>query len=228
MKKLPLTSSFIIILIVTAGCAGCITRMTSTKSGDFGQVSSAGTQSGIQPGTRVNASEIIRIKPDSSYRVEYRTTNTFGGKVNTGTMKLDNAPGDYKGTPAIHFNMTNSHDGVSTITETYYNMPRTAILGETTTWIGINGHIDRTAETSRDLLEKRQVSAEDPTLYTFEGTEPVTVPLGTYATAAKYTAPRGANGTVTRWVVPGIPMPVKEWYRSPEGTEYTKEMISWG
>ena len=45
-------------------------------------------------------------------------------------------------------------------------------------------------------------------ILTYEGTEPVTVPAGTYPDARKYTG-KFRNGTlITFWVVPGIPVPV--------------------
>ncbi len=233
MKRSHLNFGLVIILIIAVSFAGCTTQTTSTKAGNFGQASSggagtgapAGSQPVMKPGTTVNSSDLFGDDTHSTYWVEYRTTNTFGGTVNTGTMKLENSPGEYKGTPAIHFRMTNTHDGLGTVTDTYYDIPRTAVLGETTTWMH-NGQIDRTDETSRDQLQKRKVKAEDQTVYTFVGIESVTVPFGTYATAGKYTAPSG-TGTDTYWFVPGIPMPVKELYRTSDG-EYTKEMVRWG
>lgn len=228
----------VIILIFAMACAGCSTQMTSIKTGDFGQDSSGGAGTGVpagspdgpqpvvQPGITVNASEVFGDHHDATYWVEYRTTNTFGGRVNTGTMKLENAHEDYQGTPAIHFRMTNTHEGGTTVTDTYYDIPMTAVLGETTTWIN-NGRIDRIEETSQDLLRQRRVKDKDQTVFTFVGFEPVTVPSGTYANAGRYTAPTG-DGTSTYWVVPGVPMPVKDLYRTPDGIEYLKEMVRWG
>jgi hypothetical protein len=214
------------LLITTAAFSGCSTFQTSVKAGDFGDASSGDTGSALQPGTVVRGTDVLRTDPLATYRVEYRTTNNFGGRENVGTMILENSPGDYRGSPAIHFRMTNNFGSSGTVTDTYYDTKRTVVLGETVTWVH-NGVADRTEDVSREELQKRKVSDEDEALFTYAGTETVTVPLGTFPAARKFTVQQ-EDGTDTFWVVEGIPMPVKDLYRSSAGYEYRKEMVGWG
>jgi hypothetical protein len=70
--------------------------------------------------------------------------------------------------------------------------------------------------------------------YTFTGTDPVTVPAGTYPGAMKYVDDTGKDplsktSTEMFWFAPGVPVPVKWTFDDQEkGLSFTYELKGWG
>ena len=68
--------------------------------------------------------------------------------------------------------------------------------------------------------------------YTYAGTDPVTVPAGSYPGAMKYVLQEDDTGstpaTVTYWFAPGVPVPVKRVIDEPDkGNLFTYELKGW-
>jgi len=145
--------------------------------------------------------------------------------------RVERSVSDYKGIPAIHYKITtaldypewvgdkliHSENGWIIVTDSYYDERETAFLGGTSseTIKGVKKPATEVpAGTSFNREEKPNGEmgitpfGEMNIILTYEGTEPVTVPAGTYPDARKYTG-KFRNGTlITFWVVPGIPVPV--------------------
>jgi hypothetical protein len=85
-----------------------------------------------------------------------------------------------------------------------------------------------TTEYPQSALQNNQRQGDFNTEYTltFAGIEPVSVPLGTYPAAGRYTSTRN-EAQITFWSAPAIPVPVKYVYTTAQGTS-TAELIGWG
>ncbi len=169
--------------------------------------------------------------------------------------RVECSTGTYKGIPAIHYTITETADypewigtvlthtpnGSIIVTERYYEASTNAFLGGTTT-----AAIKGIAKPPADLPPGEQFSREDRPSYemgitpfggmnitlTDTGTEPVTVPAGTYPHARTYTGAFRDGTPVTFWVAPGIPVPVRylipNKYLDGEDPLQSYELIGWG
>jgi hypothetical protein len=214
----------IAIAVMLAGCT------SSTPSGTGGQtgaaVSAAATSAGaasanLQPGATVDSASLFG---KNANWFEYVMTSTVEGKTTTMTMRTDRSTDTYKGAAAIHYKNTMNAEGMTSVTDIYYDTTMTNILGGTmTTTVGGKSYtMDIPAE---QLKKSSGPTFEKKTALTYQGPDAVTVPAGTYA-AGKYTAT--TDGTpVTYWVAGGVPLPVK-YTTSAQGVTMTAELKGWG
>ena len=112
------------------------------------------------------------------------------------------------------------------ITNIYYDTTFDSILGGTITYI-INGQTT-VMPIPPDQLQKYAGNAnfQKETTLIYQGKEVVTVPAGTF-NADKYTATVD-NGTATYWVATGVPVPVKYYILSNDGSDATAVLEGWG
>ena len=145
--------------------------------------------------------------------------------------RVERSESDYKGTPAIHYKTTttldypewvgdkliHSESGWIIVTDSYYDTLENTFLGGTAseTIKGVKKPLTEIpAGTSFNREEKPGGEmgitpfGEMNIILTYEGTESVTVPAGTYPDARKYTGKFRDGTPITFWVVPGIPIPV--------------------
>jgi hypothetical protein len=145
--------------------------------------------------------------------------------------RVERSVSDYKGTTAIHYKITTTLDypewsgdklvhspnGWIIITDSYYDERENTFLGGTSSEM-IKGVKKPATEIPAGTSLNRE---EKPTgemgitpfgemniTLTYEGTESVKVPAGTYPDARKYTGKFRDGTPITFWVVPGIPVPV--------------------
>jgi hypothetical protein len=184
------------------------------------------TPTGLQPGAHVSSSQVF----GTNYMwYQYLLTINSGGTSMQADLKTEISSDSYMGTPAIHHNntMVMPGMGMTTITDIYYDTTFSNILGGTITTI-INGQTTVTAIPPGPLQNSgsNSTSFQRETTLTYQGTETVTVPAGTF-TADKYTAITD-NGSATYWVAPGVPVPVKYNIVSTGNGDTTAELEGWG
>ena len=116
--------------------------------------------------------------------------------------------------------------GLTIITDIYYSTSFDTILGGTVTTI-MNGQTT-TTPIPPDQLRSYAGSAnfQKETTLVYQGTETITVPAGTFLTK-RYTASVD-NGTATYWIADGVPVPVKYYILSSDGSDVTAELEGWG
>jgi len=158
--------------------------------------------------------------------MEYRMTTSAEGTAMTTTTKTERSTGDYKRTPAIHLRVTmTSSGGVNSVYDVYYDTAMKNVLGGSMT-VTVNGQTITQDVPASQLQNQQGADFNGEFALTYDGTEAVTVPAGTYPAANKYTATVN-NAGVTYWSVPGIPVPVKWTSGSSEGSN-TAELVGWG
>jgi hypothetical protein len=170
-------------------------------------------------------------------------------------VKIEHSAGDYKGVPAIHEKitetmdypewvgdtLTNTKDGWIIVTDRYFDASTNYILGGTSTET-IKGMVKppTTLPADEKFVRENQPSGEMGIMpfgemnitLTDKGTESITVPVGTYPNARKYTGNFHDGTPITLWVAPGIPVPVL--YQFPnkylEGVDpfESYELKGWG
>lgn len=88
-----------------------------------------------------------------------------------------------------------------------------------------HGSITASLLAIQSLLDMTNSTYSGPHTVTYDGTQTVTVPLGTYSTTAY-----AYNGTynLTVYTNPSVPIPVKIMAVSPAGTTYDIELMGWG
>jgi hypothetical protein len=162
----------------------------------------------------------ITLPPNPRYQWEY-------------VMKVERSPESYKGSPAVHYKITQvsdyaewiDHELVTTkdgwifVDDSYYDASTNKFLMEITaeTIKGISQPApDSSAYYSQHYREDCPAGwlgitpfGEMNISLTDEGTESVTVPAGTYPDARKYSGNFKDGTPITFWVVPGIPVPVQ-------------------
>jgi hypothetical protein len=145
--------------------------------------------------------------------------------------RVERSQGDYKGTPAIHYKTTttldypewvggkliHSENGWIIVTDSYYDTLESTFLGGTSseTIKGVKKPVTEIAGGASFNREEKPSGEMGITPFgemnitlTYEGTNPVTVPSGTYPDARKYTGKFRDGTPISFWVVPGIPVPV--------------------
>jgi len=211
---------------------------------------------------QVTAMEIpVKVFNGEYHWVEYRENNTVTLPPNPRyqweyDIKMERSTGKYEGSPAIHDKVTSisdygeccinnlvtiTKDGRIAVEDTYYDTSTNRFLGGTWTET-----IKGTVKPTTDLPANEQFRWEDRPSYemgitpfgemnitlTYEGTEPVTVPAGTYTAARKYTGMFRDGTPITFWVVPGIPVPVQyqfpNKYLDGENPFQSYELKGWG
>ena len=115
---------------------------------------------------------------------------------------------------------------ITTITNIYYDTTLSNILGGTVTTI-FNGQTT-TITIPADQLSRYAGSAnfQKGSTLVYQGTETITVPAGTFVTD-RYTA-MVDNGAATFWVANSVPVPVKYYILSNDGSDVTAELEAWG
>jgi hypothetical protein len=221
IKTLNIVAIMLIMLVVVI--AGCTSKSPSSANSTSASGSSATSSSSQQVGSTVNSSSVF----GTNYNwIQYQVTGNFRGNETQTNTKIERSMGDYKGTQAVHLKITStSSRGRDMVSDIYYDKDKNSILGGTTT-MTFNGQT-RTREIPAIQLSGQGFNNfnEEATL-TFEGTESVTVPAGTYPSASKYT--KSVNETtVTYWAASGVPVPVKEMTSSPRGSS-NMELVGWG
>jgi hypothetical protein len=187
--------------------------------------------------THINTKESSIKVFSGDYRwVEYRNNITQTLPPNPRYQweqneRVERSESDYNGIPAVHYKITttldypewvgdkliHSENGWSIVTDSYYDTLENKFLGETSseTIKGVKKPLTGIpAGTSFNREEKPGGEmgitpfGEMNITLTYEGTEPVMVPAGTYPDARKYTGKFRDGTPITFWVVPGIPVPV--------------------
>ncbi len=214
-----------------------------------------------QPATTVQVKTTEKPTVFGEYSwVEYRNNITVTMPPNPRYQwemdeKVEHSSVIYKGIPAIHYTLTETSDypewvgntlihtanGRITVTDRYFDVSTNAFLGGTT-----SETLKGTAKPLTDLPVDTQFSREDRPSYemgimpfgemnitlTYGGTESVTVPVGTYLSARRYTGAFRDGTPVSFWVVPDIPVPVRyqfpNKYLDGEDPFQSYELKGWG
>jgi hypothetical protein len=183
------------------------------------------TPTGLQPGTAVSSKTVFGTQ---FLWYQYLLTIHSNGTTTQADMKTEISSDPFQGTPAVHYKNTLVliGQGTTIITDIYYDTTFDNILGGTITSI-ING-LTTTNAIPADQLKKDAGDAnfQKETTLIYQGRETVTVPAGTFD-ADKYTATTD-NGNATYWVAQGVPVPVKYYILSTDGSDVTAELEGWG
>jgi hypothetical protein len=169
-------------------------------------------------------------------------------------IRTERSTVNYKGAPASQYKITEVLDypewvgdkltktpkGWIIVTDRYYDISTNRFLGGTR-----HETIKGTAKPATDLPAVEQFREDKPSgemgiapfgemniNLTYQGTEPVRVPAGTYPAARKYTGNFRDGTPIAFWVAPGIPVPVQ--YQFPnkylDGVDpyQSYELKGWG
>ena len=222
---------FVVVAITFMGCSSQATSTTSNVS----VPTSTGTSSANSPplassstlpqvGSIVNSTSVF----SNNYNwYEYQAITAAGSKTTTMDMKTEQSTGTYQGKSAIHntITVTSSADNYNVVYDSYADPSNYAILGGTMTTT-FNGQKTTTDIPPIQISQQAATNFEEAAPLTFDGTEPVSVPSGSYPAANKYT--RTVNETtISYWSVSGIPVPVKIISNFPSGS-ITYELVGWG
>jgi len=168
---------------------------------------------------------------------EYRENNTVTMPPNPRYQwevkeKVERSTENYQGTPAIHYrttrtldypewtgdNLTHTENGWIIVTDRYFDAATTSFLGGTSTDT-IKGVKKPVMSIPPDTSFVREAGpsgelgitpfGEMNITLTYQGTQSVTVPAGTYPAARKYTGTFRDGTPITFWVAQGIPVPVQ-------------------
>lgn len=202
----------------------------------------------------------VKVFNGGYHWVEYRNNNTVTMPPNPRyqweyALKTERSSGSYKGIPAIHFKITSTSDysewvgdklmhttnGRIAVSDTYYNISTNKFLGGTWTETikGVLKPADYSAYYVEHYLEDKPDGEMGITPFgemnitlTYQGTESVTVPAGSYSDARKYTGKFRDDTPITFWVAPGVPVPVQYQYpnRYLDGVDpfQSYELKDWG
>lgn len=221
----------VVLVVFAVAAAGC-TSGTTASAGGQGSSGNTGSSTG-SPAPASPSPAVGSVLSSSSVFsknwnwIEYKTTSNYNGAQNTQTTRTEQLSGSYQGDPAVHLKMTGTNpNGQVQVTDLYYDMAKKTVLGGTMT-MTVNGKTV-TTEYPQSALQNNQRQGDFTTEYTltFAGIEPVSVPLGTYPAAGKYTSTRN-EAQITFWSAPPIPVAVKYVYTTPQGTS-TAELMGWG
>jgi hypothetical protein len=149
-------------------------------------------------------------------------------------IRYDRESSSYQGSPAIHYRTDHSlfagSIGAHEKCE-YYTDSNGVLFAGTCTATGM----DPTTGAQRTVQQAMtSVKTQDPNLFprqpgfSFSGRESVTVPLGTFRDASKYTGTFG-DIQLTYWLSPDIPVVLKLEMTSPKYSGSTVLMLTaWG
>ncbi|MDD4483000.1 MAG: hypothetical protein PHD55_01360 [Methanoregula sp.] len=234
MKAVYLGMGLVILMVFCVACSGCTSQSTTAQTGTSVQgtqsattVAATGTAAAASPALKVGSVTSSTSVFGTNYQwMEYRMTTSAEGTEMTTTTKTERSTGDYKGTPAVHLKVTmTSSGGVNSVYDVYYDTAMKNVLGGSMT-VTVNGQTITQDVPASQLQDQQGADFNGEFALTYDGTEAVTVPAGTYPAANKYTATVN-NAGVTYWSVPGIPVPVKWTSGSSEGSS-TAELVGWG
>ncbi len=227
----------VILVVIAITCMGCTSQTTTSQNDSVLVPTASGTSTANTPslaasptlpqvGSIVSSTSIF----SKNYNwYEYQATTAAGGKTTTMDMKTERSTGTYQGKSAIHYTITatSSADNFNIVYDAYADSSSNAILGGTMTTT-FNGKRQKTTTDIPPIQISQQevTNFEKAAPLTFAGTEPVSVPAGSYPAANKYT--RTINETtITYWSALGIPVPVKTIASFPSGS-ITSELVGWG
>ena len=256
-----------VLAVLFAGCSGSDQPEPSTSPQATATVTKAtGTPAATTPPKTATAVQVIatenpvRIFNGDYHWAEYRNNITQTLPPNPRyqweyDIRTERATGNYEGTPATHYRITETMDypewagdkflktpkGWITVTDRYFDESTNKFLGGTTTET-----IKGTTKPAIDLPTDEQFGLEDRPTYemgitpfgemnitlSYDSTESVTVPAGTYSNARKYTGNFRDGTPISFWVAPGIPVPVQ--YQFPnkylDGVDpfQSYELKGWG
>jgi len=183
------------------------------------------TPTGMQPGTQVSSKTVFGT---GFIWYQYQLLVHSNGTTTQADLKTEISSDQFQGTPAVHYKntMVLTGQGFTIITDIYYSTSFDTILGGTVTTI-MNGQTT-TTPIPPDQLRSYAGSAnfQKETTLVYQGTETITVPAGTFLTK-RYTASVD-NGTATYWIADGVPVPVKYYILSSDGSDVTAELEGWG
>lgn len=186
--------------------------------------------------TQITTNSSIKVFTGDYHWVEYRNNITQTLPPNPRyqwekTERVERSEGYYKGLPAHHYKTTTTLDypewagdklihspnGWVIVYDSYYDKLENTLLGGTSseTIKGVKKPVTEiSAGTSFNKEEKPSGEmgitpfGEMDIILTYEGTESVMVPAGTYPDARRYIGKFGDGTPITFWVVPGVPVPV--------------------
>jgi hypothetical protein len=248
MKFSQSGSITILLFVIAVVFTGCIGSAPSEPSVTTPQITATGTTTAgttavtpaqqppvtLSSGTSGNPARVFG--PDYHW-VEYRNNITVTLPPNPRyqweyDIKTERSMGNYAGTPAIHYKITETMDypewigdkltrtpkGWIIVTDRYFDASTNKFMGGTTTET-----IKGTSKPATDIPASELFSRENRPSYemgitpfgemnitlTYQGTESLTVPAGTYSAARKYTGNFRDGTPITFWVASGIPVPVQ-------------------
>lgn len=194
------------------------------------------------PGTLISKADLYGT-PTHTWEEYDRTAQIRDLPDSSGTTRYEISKEDRKGRPEVHKRIiqTTYLDGASpeqdmeTTTDVFYDEFH-AILSQHTRSVSKTGAATDTDGPPDSPCGEPDCSGElfSP-MYTFIGTETLTVPAGTFPDARKYTEKMtddsllGKSATSTHWFAPGIPAELKRELQSREkGVLMTWELTGWG
>jgi hypothetical protein len=191
----------------------------------------------VPPGSAASASSSSSAAAPTTaarwYSYQGQTTQSDGMTFNI-NIRYDLESSSYQGSPAIRYTTDHSmFAGSVGAHETceYYTDSNGILLAGTCTGTGT----DPTTGNKRTVQQPlTSVKTQDPNLFprqpgfSFSGTESVTIPLGTFRDASKYTGTFG-DIHLAYWLSPGIPVVLKLEMTSPKYPGSTVLMLkAWG
>ncbi len=235
MKSAYIGIIAVMLVVIAITFMGC-TSQTAPISPNVSIPASSGTSSANSPsltaspafpqvGSIVSSASVF----GTNYNwFEYQTTTAAGSNNITTDMKVERSNGVYQGQSAINYKitMTSSTNNFNMLYDAYYDSSTDSLLGGTMTITTDGQKTTTNIPAGQSIPQTAITSFEKAFPLTFEGTEPVTVPAGSYPAAIKYT--RSINETtITYWSVSGIPVPVRVVSSYPSGL-FTEELVGWG
>ena len=169
--------------------------------------------------------------------------------------RVERTEGDYNGIPAVHYKTTTTLDysewvgdklihsanGWIIVSDSYYYTLENTFLGGTSseTIKGVKKPLTEIPSGTSFNKEDKPSGEMGITPFgemnitlTYEGIESVTVPVGTYPDARKYTGKFHDGTPISFWVVPGIPVPVlyqfPNKYLDGDNPFQSYELKGWG
>ena len=183
-------------------------------------IAGSGCSSKPEVGSIASSSSVFSTDYDW---VEYQITGDILLGENNATLKIEKSGEDYQGSPAIHVKSTLQLNSGAIVSDVYFDELMKNALGGTRTTTTPYGQTTTETLSAYELSDTTALNlVGEEKLLTFEGTESVTVPAGTYSDAYLYT--NSTNGyTTSYWAESDIPVPVKV-----QDTSGYMSLVSWG
>jgi hypothetical protein len=237
----------IIMASISAGCTGSghstpadntpqPTQVTMEATAILTETPGSETEEGLKPGDKVS-SATVTSNNYTWYEYLKNTTSEMppNGVVQTFAIdKTEYSNAEYDGEPAFLVKSTHNSktQGWSSISELYYDTSRrvmlcgTRIMTDKDNKIKISIYPPEEGEGGNYGYFWKNITL------TYQGTESVTVPAGTFPNAGKYTHHFDNDFDYTYWFVPGIPVPVlsqnpNRYIVGYNGFE-SRELMDWG
>ena len=194
------------------------------------------------PGTRVSKADLFGT-PSLQWK-EYQTYLTVDSEQSEGTWRIEFLNHDYTGSPAILQNFTYTihvtgtgieNPVIDTVMDDYYYDAYGNMISAHRRYIREGAFLEnREIPPTKLNRESPDCSGEIfAPRYMYLGSEPVTVPAGSYPDAMKYidndegSTPGSVTETATYWFAPGVPVPVMIKYEEP-GVVHILKLTGWG